>query len=329
MKACQQSYSRAIAQGLALSLGAFALVNCIGGFYRPTFDANHWWIQCYPAPAMASRLFLLACAGLFLAYTARPGMGMVRRRATLGAVAALGAITLWNALGYYRLLAAGQIRTSVPAPLSLIIFAALAWIGFSLFGVGGDFRRRWHVTLCIPVLALLAFPLMQICFFGRTDYRRPADAIVVFGARTYADGRPSEALADRVRTACSLYQEGLAPKLIFSGGPGDGSVDEPQAMREMAVSLGVPEDAILLDSHGLNTQATVDNTKALLEGEGIHRLLAVSHFYHLPRIKMTYQHAGLEVYTVPAKQERTLARTPFLVMREVAALGVHYCKGLR
>src|SRR5206468_3041201 len=115
---------------------------------------------------------------------------------------------------------------------------------------------------------LLVFPLAQIIFFGHTDYRRRADAIVVFGARAYASGKPSPLLADRVRTACELYHEGYAATLVFSGGPGDGQVDEPHAMQRLAESLGVPESAILLDPDGLNTDATVRNTCDRFAGAG-------------------------------------------------------------
>jgi uncharacterized SAM-binding protein YcdF (DUF218 family) len=161
-------------------------------------------------------------------------------------------------------------------------------------------------------------------FFGTTDYRRRADAAVVFGARAYADGRPSDALADRVRTGCDLYHQRLTPRLVFSGGPGDGSVHETEAMRRMAIALGVPDDAILLDPGGINTQATVRNTDALFKREGIRSVLAVSHAYHLPRVKMCYQRKGWDVYTVPAEQKYILRAMPFMVAREVAAMWVYY-----
>jgi uncharacterized SAM-binding protein YcdF (DUF218 family) len=92
----------------------------------------------------------------------------------------------------------------------------------------------------------------------------------------------------------------------------------------MAIGLGVPGDAILLDPGGINTQATVRNTDALFRREGIHSVLAVSHAYHLPRVKMCYQRKGREVYTVPAEQKFILRAMPFMVAREVAATWVYY-----
>ena len=92
-------------------------------------------------------------------------------------------------------------------------------------------------------------------------------------------------------------------------------------MRDLAVSLGVPAHAIRLDRHGLNTSATVTNTPA-------GRVLAVSHGYHLPRIKLAYQQRGLTCYTVPARETRTLAAMPWFVMREVAAIWFYYARPL-
>jgi vancomycin permeability regulator SanA len=163
--------------------------------------------------------------------------------------------------------------------------------------------------------------------FGKTDYRRKADVAVVFGARAYASGRPSDALSDRVRTGCALYLEGLVPKLLFSGGPGDGEVHETEAMRRLAESLGVKPEDIILDLEGLSTDATVRNTVPLFRSEGLPRVLAVSHFYHLPRIKMRYRREGWEVFTVPAKERYTLRKQPYLMAREVAALWVYYLLG--
>jgi vancomycin permeability regulator SanA len=172
----------------------------------------------------------------------------------------------------------------------------------------------------------LAFPLGQMFCFGKTDYARRADAAVVFGARAYADGRCSTALADRVRTGVGLYKRGMVRMLVFSGGPGDGDVTEPQAMRRLAMLLGVPDEAILLDEHGLNTRATVANTTPMLQRMGVRRVLAVSHYYHLPRIKMAYRRADAEVYTVPANEQYVLTQMPYMLAREIAAFWVYYLR---
>jgi uncharacterized SAM-binding protein YcdF (DUF218 family) len=135
-------------------------------------------------------------------------------------------------------------------------------------------------------------------------------------------------LADRVRTGVELYQQGLASRLIFSGGPGDGAVSEPRAMREIALAAGVPAGAIQLDEAGINTDATVANTVPMLADIGAKRVLVVSHAYHLPRVKLAYQRAGCEVLTVPARQSRHLRNEPLYICREVVAIWAYYLRPL-
>ena len=146
------------------------------------------------------------------------------------------------------------------------------------------------------------------------------------GARAYKDGRMSDALQDRIRTACDLYRDGLAKRLVLSGGRGDGLITEAEAMRNYALKHGVHAEDIFIDNQGVNTEATVRDTVPLLQQWRAQRVLAVSHFYHLPRVKLAYQRAGVEVWTVPARQGHFLGQMPFNMAREVAAFWDYYLK---
>ena len=92
-------------------------------------------------------------------------------------------------------------------------------------------------------------------------------------------------------------------------------------MRDLALTLGVPAHAIALDRDGLDTHASVRHT-----GPG--RVLAVSHFYHLPRIQLAYRRAGRTAFTVPADEAYTISQTPRLVVREIAAFWFYWARGL-
>lgn len=322
---------RVLARGFALFLGGFSLLNILGELRRTGFDANTWWIDFRPVPAVASRAFLLVAAVFLIAYFVRPDMSNWRRRVTIGLSLVLLAVTLWNGVGFYLALARGDIRAGVPVPLSLLISLLLGLMYFAMLRAKGTEEGVWAKAIAAGIAAVctVGFPAAQMFCYGKTDYRRPADAAVVFGARAYADGRPSLALADRVRTGCALYQEGLVGRLVFSGGPGDGDFHETEVMRRMATELGVPDQDILVDAQGLNTHATVRNTVPVFEELRFKSILAVSHFYHLPRIKMAYERAGCTVYTVPAEESRTLVMLPYYLAREVAALWVYYLRPLR
>lgn len=336
------------ARGVALFVGLFTLLNLLGDLARPGYDANLWWIDLRRLPAAMALPLTWAAAIVMLGFASWPAMRPVRRWGTIGTLAVLLTIATGNAAVFVRLLGRGVIDAGFPLPFSLLVMAGL---GVMLTGViianrsadeaaacgaphdpaldspHGPPRHRWlrrAVVLAVAAACAVAFPLMQMLCFGHTDYRRPADAAVVFGARAYANGAPSQALADRVRTACDLYHAGLTRRLVFSGGPGDGDIHETEAMRRYAVRLGVPDNAIVCDPAGINTRATVDNTVPLLHDLHLRRVIAVSHFYHLPRIKLAYQQAGLDVYTVPAREAYPLTQLPYNMGREVVALWWYY-----
>jgi vancomycin permeability regulator SanA len=133
--------------------------------------------------------------------------------------------------------------------------------------------------------------------------------------------REQSGLEDRVRTACALWNDGRAPVLFLSGGPGDGAVHETDAMRDLARACGVPDRAMVLDTQGVDTRATVAHTPP-------GRVLAVSHFYHLPRVQLAYRAAGRTVYTVPAREAYRVRQTPYLVAREIPAFWLYFARAV-
>lgn len=185
--------------------------------------------------------------------------------------------------------------------------------------------------LGVPVFLFTAaavpalLPLGLMCTFGLSDYRRPADAAIVFGAKVYADGSVSDVVADRVHTACDLYRTGMVGCIVFSGGPGDGAIPEADAMREEAVRQGVPREACIVDYTGLNTRASLMNLRLLANGRGWRDVLAVSNSYHLPRIKLLADRLDLEVRTVPAQERYRYSGMPVWVARETVAWWAYLC----
>ncbi len=319
-----------VPRALALFLGGFALANVLGGLRSAHFDANLWWIDLRTLPLAVATPFLLGSSACLVGFAIWPPRSVWRQFVTIGCGGALGVMAAANAAQFYVLLARGTVRPGLPIPLSLPICATLGLILLAAWRKQPATRRAGDLCLILALgcACLVCFPLAQMFFFGKTDYRRPADAAVVLGARVYADGRLSDALADRVRTACQLYREGLVRRLIFSGGPGDGAIHETEAMKRAAITLGVKAEDIWLDKAGLSTQATVKNTAALFRRWHVSRILVVSHAYHLPRVKLAYQRDGWDVFTVPAKESYLLRQMPYNMAREVAALWVYYLRPL-
>lgn len=186
------------------------------------------------------------------------------------------------------------------------------------------------MLLAIVLILTLAplWPVVLMLTAGRAPASGDFDAAVVLGARVYADGTPSDALADQVLAAVELFHAGRCRVLIMSGGPGDGPVHETQAMRDLALAHAVPPEAILLDPDGVNTAATARNTAQLARAHTLRRVVGVTHFYHTPRVGMALRRAGLDADTQPASMRgRVLNRLPVFMAREVAAWWVYLVRG--
>jgi len=88
-------------------------------------------------------------------------------------------------------------------------------------------------------------------------------------------------------------------------------------MRRLALAARVPESALVCDAAGLNTHATLVNLKE-------RDVVAVSHYYHLARIKLTAHRMGIACVTSPCPMTRRLTREPYFVARECAAFVSYY-----
>lgn len=315
-------------RALALFLGGFTSLSLLAQQRCASLQPNLWWIDLRGLPDWLAALLLSLAAVLFLALGLMTDYGPKQRWLTAGVCLSLLLMAVANVFQFFAIAMSNAITVGMPVPFSLLVVAGLSsllWLLFAKPQPSSKWLRGFSVSVAI-VACGIGFPLAQMLCFGRTDYRRPADAIVVFGCRVYSDGQPSLALADRVRTGCELFREGLAPQIVFSGGPGDGDIHETAAMRLMALELGVPDAAIVLDPQGLSTWATVQNTSPMFAASSARRVLAVSHFYHLPRVKLTYQSRGWDVFTVPARETRSIHQLPFNMAREVLAFWAYFLR---
>jgi vancomycin permeability regulator SanA len=277
--------------------------------------------------AGAIRLAFLAAAGVALpAWALRRDPGPRLRAVATALAAAIAFVAARDTLVALQAMGTGLVRPAVPVPLSSVTAALFVLLAIRAARPEPPRGRRLGraglgLTVAIGTWAVL-FPLAQMLWFGATDYRRPADAAVILGARVYASGRPSPLLADRLRTGIELYREGLVPRLVMSGGDGADGFNEARVMAEVAIDAGVPPGAILIDPAGNTTELTVANTLALLAADGLPRVptvIVVSQAYHLPRVQLAFSDAGVDVLTVPAPEAQPIVELPLFIAREVPA----------
>jgi SanA protein len=152
-------------------------------------------------------------------------------------------------------------------------------------------RRVLKMILRIAALilflapAILVLPRFIMGWFARPNTYTIAEApsqpvAIVFGAGLWRDGSPTPVLRDRVATAAQLYFDRKVEKILMSGGNPSAYYNEPQAMRDYARSLGVPEEAILLDFAGQRTYDTCFRARHIF---GIAKAILVTQSFHLPR----------------------------------------------
>ena len=325
--------SETVPRAVACFFAAFSLLNILGELRHAGFDANIWWIDLSPLSIGAARTFLMISATVLLAFAVHPPVRPVSRAVACSVAGMLVVIALRNSLEFYRLVNAGRINSSFEFPVSFLV--AMGFLSVAIrswkptnHSANGP-RRNQSIAFAMVVNLMgfgIGFPVCQMVCFGQTDYRQEADVAVVLGCRAYPNGEPSAALYDRVRTGCLLYVDGTVGKLLFSGGPGDGDIHETESMRRLAISMGVPDEDILVDAHGLSTQSTADNSTQIFEEHGFTRVLAVSHFYHMPRIKLCFRRAGVNVRTVPCEETYVVSQLGYCMAREVAALWLYYLR---
>ena len=164
--------------------------------------------------------------------------------------------------------------------------------------------RRWPrvlALLLVLVLAAWGFTMAEIVATGNRDEARPASAIVVLGAAQYV-GRPSPVLRARLDHALELWRRGLAPRVIFTGGRGEGdTTSEAAVSRRYALRRGVPDSAIVLESEGRTTRESLRGVAAIMKDAPRRDVILVSDPFHMLRLSIVARRLGLEPLTSPTR----------------------------
>lgn len=167
---------------------------------------------------------------------------------------------------------------------------------------------RYPVYLLMLVGAAWLLSLAAVVIWASWDRSQPGEAIVVLGAAQYA-GRPSPVLRARLDHAVTLWERGLSPRMILTGGVGRGdTTSEAAVSRRYVLRRGVPDTAILMEAVGRTTQESLRGVAALMEsgrvrsvaGKG-REVILVSDPFHMLRLDIAARRLGLVPYTSPTR----------------------------
>ena len=159
---------------------------------------------------------------------------------------------------------------------------------------------RLVAVVTAAALAYFAVIFVQVWRASGRDDAAPAQAIVVLGAAQY-DGTPSPVLANRLDHAIDLYEAGIAPLIVVTGGRQEGDrFTEAGAGADYLEAHGVPGNAIERETTGGNTWESLSSTARFLRRDGITQVVLVSDGYHALRIDDVASELGLDATVSPA-----------------------------
>jgi uncharacterized SAM-binding protein YcdF (DUF218 family) len=183
-------------------------------------------------------------------------------------------------------------------------------------------RSHWRFRVLLigaaAVIAYLIFISSKIIAESSKQDLHPADAIVVFGAAQY-DGRPSPVFRARLDHAFELFQRGLAPAVLTTGGPAsDPSFSEGGVGHDYLVHRGIPESSVIAETQGSDTAKSAERLAVIMRANHMSSCIAVSDAYHVFRIRNLLEHEGIRVYVSPRpdSRPRSLLQRAIALLRE-------------
>ena len=188
--------------------------------------------------------------------------------------------------------------------------------------------KRLFITLfllgAISAITVIAVNLLIHATYAARMYPSvadvPADApriAIVFGAGLERSGGPTPILYDRVATAVDLYKAGKVNKLLLTGDNRFVNYNEPEAMRQTALQLGVPDSDLVLDYAG---RRTYDSCYRAREIFGVSRAILVTQAFHLDRAMYLCDALGIDSIGVMAdRRDYAASSETWWSIREAAA----------
>ncbi len=195
-------------------------------------------------------------------------------------------------------------------------------------------RPRWMMRLALATVVgfLLIFETPLVWYIAEPlrvqQEIRPADVIVVFSGGVGESGQADESYQERVKQAIELYNQGLAPKILFISGF-TRTFHEADLMVALAKNLGIPASDLSTEILVTNTYDYVLQVRETARRKGWHRLLLVTSPYHTRRADLTFRRNApeLTVFQAPVSESGYYARSEPVTLRKIRGV-LHEFLGL-
>lgn len=194
-------------------------------------------------------------------------------------------------------------------PGNLLLLSAVGWV-IAL--------RRPRLGKSLVWLALIALYLLSTSYVsgrllqmlepvpGHPLAGNSAQAIIVLGGGIYsaapeygADTVPSAVLV-RLRYAAHLHRASQKPILVTGGSP-DGNPTAEAVLMKTVLNQDFQVPVMWVEDKSNTTLENARLSYRILGAAGIRRIWLVTHAWHMPRAKMTFEHAGFSVVAAPTE----------------------------
>ncbi|QIF05508.1 YdcF family protein [Roseimicrobium sp. ORNL1] len=183
--------------------------------------------------------------------------------------------------------------------------------------------RRRLKTILVLLLGSLGIWLLAVSIaiwtVGQTDHATKSDCIIVLGAAAQGS-QPSPVFEQRLRHGIDLYQRQLAPRLLFTGGYGDGKTHSEASVGSAYVQQhGVPAISILLEEKSRTTRQNLEEALKVMNAHGLQSAIIVSDPLHMKRALMMAEDLGIQASSspTPTSMYRSFGAQAKVLMREV------------
>jgi uncharacterized SAM-binding protein YcdF (DUF218 family) len=175
---------------------------------------------------------------------------------------------------------------------------------------------RWLVRIAVGAAAVVVLyvgvTFGQVWWASRSDDSATSDAIVVMGAAQW-NGRPSPVLRGRLDHAVALYEEGVAPLVVVTGGKQDGdATTQGRSGYDYLRERGLPDEAIKVEVDGTNSYEELSASALILDRSQVgDDVVIVTDPYHALRVSEIAEEVGLHPHVSPTDASsgaRELAR---------------------
>ena len=164
--------------------------------------------------------------------------------------------------------------------------------------------KKWSIIFCCIFLLGIMVLAIEIYRFSSISVQRKSDVAIVLGAAVWGE-QPSPVFLERINHAIALYETGMVDKIIFTGGIGRGDeVSEAEVGRLTAVSQGVAEEDVFIETASTVTYENLTGACAIIQDAGWETAVLVSDPLHMKRATTMATDLDMDIVSSPTPTTR-------------------------